>query len=340
MALTVTGLSSEYATKVIALSGGPYESVLRDARIDVRVYSRTWRFDPVPVLRMWADVLMWRPDLIHSWGSYSTLLVGPLARLLSIPLVDGTVRSARGPMAPWLFRAGSFFADEIIANSMAGLRAWRVPQDKARLVRNGFDARRLVAVDPANGAREQRVVAMVGRFAPAKDYRCLLAAARLLQRRRRGEFLFLLVGNGPDREAIEREASDLAASSTVRFFDAGTEPSGIVARADIAVLLTSPGHYEGCPNALLEAMAHGLPVVCTDSGGNPELVRHHVHGLLAEPGSSDSVAAALERLADDPALCHEMGNAGRDRVLAQYSLARMLSRTRLLYQHAGCHLPS
>ena len=89
-------------------------------------------------------------------------------------------------------------------------------------------------------------------------------------------------------------------------------------------LLTSA--YEGMPNAVMEAMLAGLPVVATCVGGVPDLIEEGVHGYLHEVGDIAGMAGSLERLLKDPVLRRQMGNAGRERILSGFTVNHLADR--------------
>jgi glycosyltransferase involved in cell wall biosynthesis len=95
--------------------------------------------------------------------------------------------------------------------------------------------------------------------------------------------------------------------------------------------LCLPSDSEGMPNAVLEAMAAGLPVAATRVGGVPQLVADGVTGWLVEPGDLDGLAAALRRLLDDPAAARRMGQAGRQRAQADFSTSAVVPRLEAFY---------
>ncbi len=93
-----------------------------------------------------------------------------------------------------------------------------------------------------------------------------------------------------------------------------------------------PSLHDGLPNALLEAMACARPIVATTAGGIPDVLRDRQEGLLVEPGDVPALAAAIERLLDDPALARACGQAARARVLAEFTPAREVERYLALYR--------
>jgi colanic acid/amylovoran biosynthesis glycosyltransferase len=191
-------------------------------------------------------------------------------------------------------------------------------------------------VDPAHWAVAHRNgasgaglhVLCVGRLVPEKGHGILLDALSVL--RGRGlEVRATVVGDGPERAALEARARALRLGARVRFAGAvGQDRIGdLFAAADAFCL---PSFAEGVPVVLMEAMATGLPVVTTQIMGVPELVRDGESGLLVAPGRPEAVADALARLAQAPDLRARMGAAARARVEDDYDVrawSAVLART-------------
>src|SRR5690606_8628322 len=160
----------------------------------------------------------------------------------------------------------------------AGLSVYGLAEGgRTRVVHNGFDLHRLEKIETpsrAVGARNSVSIVMVARMHRSKDWLLFLQAARKLASEA-AKYRFIAVGSGPERDELIAESADLVDSGLIEFCEPGLEVLPLVASADIGVLLTnSPDFAEGCSNSILEYMACGLPVVCTASGGNPELVEH------------------------------------------------------------------
>jgi colanic acid/amylovoran biosynthesis glycosyltransferase len=153
-----------------------------------------------------------------------------------------------------------------------------------------------------------------------KGHRVLLDALAELDRRG-VDFHAKLVGDGPERAALEEHVGNLGLDDRVTFMGALGEHvvPGLYRRADIFCL---PSFAEGVPTVLMEAMASELPVVTTHIMGVPELVRDGHSGLVIPPARSDALADALEALAGDPELRRKLGRAARERVESEYDLHR------------------
>jgi glycosyltransferase involved in cell wall biosynthesis len=234
-----------------------------------------------------------------------------------------------------LKRLGMASATLVVANSRAGLNAWAIKESKGRLVYNGFDRTRLEAVKAGSKGRDSAfTVVMTGRMVPVKNYDLMLAAARLLSTDSKG-WRFLLVGDGPDRSRLVRDASDLVKTGTVAFPEPGTEALTYVGEADVGVLMTNPSlREEGLSNSIMEYMAAGLPVVCGRGGGNAELVVDGVNGFIIPPTDASALAEHLAYLRAHPQLRQAMGEAGRTRVMHDFSVQKMVRNTLRVYAEA------
>ena len=168
-----------------------------------------------------------------------------------------------------------------------------------------------------------------------KGHRYLLKACRILKERGI-DLRCHLVGSGPQKHALEEQIEQEELRDVVQLH--GGQPRESVARLlaamDVAVLASHPtpdGKREGVPVALMEAMAAGLPVVASGISGIPELVDDGSTGLLVPSGDPIAVAEALERLSFDPELRRAMGQAGRARVVREFSLTANTDRLLSLF---------
>lgn len=186
---------------------------------------------------------------------------------------------------------------------------------KIRIIHCGVEPARYAAPPAPRDDAEIRLV-FVGRLAPVKGLRVLLSAFEGLGTELPALRL-VLVGDGPDRAALQAAAAPLG--DRVRFtgYMSQAEVAATLASADICVL---PSFAEGVPVVLMEALASGRPVIATQVAGVGELVEEGVSGFLVPPGDAESLADRIRRLAADPALQARMGAAGRARVQADFDI--------------------
>lgn len=337
LALLATSLPEPWSASVLSMADGPYRRVLEDAGIDVRVIPRRGRLDVTPAARMWRAAREIGPDIVHSWGWMPSMAMIPFCRARGIPLLNGTIRQGcLPPRRALMDRLGMALSDAVVANSRAGLAAYGIGEDRrGRVVYNGFDPRRLEVAAAATrdaATHEGTVAIMAARMSCEKDWRLFLTAARALAVDGRG-WRFVAVGTGPDRDALIAEAADLIDAGVVTFPLGGLEVIPMMAAAEVGVLVTDPRyHAEGCSNAIMEYMACGLPVVCTDSGGNPELVEDGVTGLLVAPRDAEALIDGLRALRDDPARARCMGEEGRRRLEVGFTVEAMVEAFVAAYQ--------
>jgi glycosyltransferase involved in cell wall biosynthesis len=208
------------------------------------------------------------------------------------------------------------------------------------VVHHGVDARRFAPVDRRDRAVPH--ILAVGRLCEQKGFEILLRACALLAQQ--GEaFECRIIGDGPLRNALHALARELGMTTRVHFLGRAfqEEMPQYYAEADLFVLpctQASDNDRDGIPNTLMEAMASGLPVVSTWFSGIPELVHHGTTGLLVERDDPAALAAAMRRLLREPALRQRFGAAGRERVMAHFSLERAAARLAELFGDARATL--
>ncbi len=135
----------------------------------------------------------------------------------------------------------------------------------------------------------------------------------------------IIVGDGPEREPLEKLARHLGIAERVHFAGprSRTEVLGLMAACDVFVLNST---YEGLPHVVLEAMSLGLPVVATAVGGTPEVVESERNGLLIQPDQS-ALVQTLKRLQDDPKLRRKLGCQGQATVREMFDIETMVEKT-------------
>ena len=173
---------------------------------------------------------------------------------------------------------------------------------------------------PGDPARPLEILC-TGRLVSAKGQRILLQAFAALTSRNPLRLVF--IGDGPDQPALQSLAASLGLAAQVEWTGALDHASTLarVARADLFVLAS---FAEGLPVALMEAMALGVPCVSTFIAGIPELIENGKNGLLVPASDHAALAAAIQRLIDDPSLRQRLAERARQTVAEEYNLERNL----------------
>jgi glycosyltransferase involved in cell wall biosynthesis len=199
----------------------------------------------------------------------------------------------------------------IVANS-AGLQHLSERSDHyaVRVIANGVDTEYFTPRSAAAGVPDSLDILFVGRLHIQKNVEFLL---RQLSEAAFGKFQLHIVGDGPEKEHLVNVAAACEIGSNVIWhgWRSRAELRGIYQSCDC---LVNPSSYEGMPNAVLEAMACGLPVVATRVAGNEELVVHGETGFLFDPGDTEQFQFAMQQLRES-ALRRRMGEAARTRAL-------------------------
>ena len=269
-----------------------------------------------------------QPDVVHAHLAHSEVLAS-----IGVPRGTPIVASRRGrtplferPVAGKVALAAALYRERMIVcntdDLAVGAGAHRLAPSIV-VIPNGVDCRRFC---PSPLPEGPPTVVMVARLRPQKAHDRFLRAFRGV-RDQLPTARAVLVGDGPLLSDLERLASDLELGDSVRFVGGVSDTRPYLAESHVAVL-TSP--YEGLPNALLEAMAAGRPVVATAVGGVVELVRDGREGLLA-PVNDEALTAALIEVLSNRHLAARMGAAARVRA-ESFDWKITVARTEAMYR--------
>jgi glycosyltransferase involved in cell wall biosynthesis len=201
------------------------------------------------------------------------------------------------------------------------------PAAKVRVIPNGVDTERFRPRRANSSLRRQLALApdaplvgIVAALRPEKNHELFLQAAALV-RRELPHARMLVVGDGSRRAALEALSAELSLSDAVRFLGTRHDVPELLSLVDVAVLSS---HMEANPVSILEAMASEKPVVATRVGSVAETVLDGQTGYLVAPGDAAQLAQRVVSLLKDPAHAAAMGRAGRQHVLAHWSIQRMV----------------
>jgi glycosyltransferase involved in cell wall biosynthesis len=220
--------------------------------------------------------------------------------------------------------------DELVALGVA-------PASKFRVIRLGIELANRISPNGTAKAETRRVmgvpdnrflVGWIGRMTGVKRTDVLLKGFRAL-RDEGVDAVLCMVGDGPDRSAVEELAGELGIVRDCLFAGYQEEVGPFFAAFDVFVL---PSGNEGTPVTAIEALAGGCPVVATRVGGVPDVVEDGVDGFLVEPAAVQELAARLAELARDPELRTRMGAAGRERMQTRYAVDRLVDDIDRLYR--------
>ena len=335
LTLLVKYLPAPWEANVVALGGGMFTSKILELGVPFSLFERRFRYDLIPVRKLWELIYALRPDIVHSWGGLSSAIAVPICKMLGIKFIDGSIRQGSVPTRNVLrARMAFFLADQIIANSYAGLHAFKISPSKGKVIYNAIDPQRLQQVCAAGHQNQitTTTVVMAARMVAAKDFMMFIEGARELSRIDTRNWLFIALGSGDDRENLIKQSSDLISKGIMEFPEAVDDIVPYIVGADIGILLTNKKVQEGLSNSIMEYMACGLPVICNTSGGNSELVASGETGILIRSGSVSDFVKNLIWLKNHPEQAKQMGEAGKERINRLCSVDRMISDYIGVYQ--------
>lgn len=295
------------------------------------------RVDPRLARDLTRRVRALAPDVLHTHLVHADLyglLVAWRPGIAAISSRHDNNPFRRRPVVRWLNRQAVRRADRVIAISRAVaefvVTVEGADPSRVAVVPYGLDPQDVAAPPGSDLAGRRAVIGFVGRLEEQKGVDVLLdAVARL--RSRHAPARLRIVGDGSLRRRLEDRAARLGLGAAVEF--AGWIPNAAATMAHCDVVAV-PSRWEGFGLVALEAMAAGKPVVASGVDGLREIVVHGETGLLVPPGNIGALAAALEEVLIDPGRAARFGAAGRRRLLAEFTVGRMVDATLEVYREA------
>ncbi len=258
--------------------------------------------------------------LFGNW-SICGLISGLVGRLRGIPVVT-TLRGSdvnlvkRSLVNDWLLAIAIALSHRTVTVSAALSKALsdRYPRFsvRIRMIPNGIDENLLLLnrLPPQPGIKLRLV--FIGNLIPLKGVDTILRALTSLP----ADIILKVVGEGVQAKALEAFCAKLGINARVSFTGA-LPPETIPMILQESDVLVSASHSEGRPNVVLEGLAAGLAIIATNIDGTSELIKEGQTGLLFPPGDANALCSCIERLYQDPALCRQLGEKGREWIKEQ-----------------------
>lgn len=319
---------------------GYFAGELESGGVDVQCFGANGlRSFPSVVWRLKRELRSFRPQILQTFLFHGNLVGRIAARLAGVPIVVSGIRVAErrsrwyGRLDRWT--NGLVNLNVCVSQGVAdfSIRETGLKPSKLTVIPNGVDFETFANAAAADlrplGIRSSGpVVITVGRLEEQKGIEFLLWAAALVLNRIPG-CQFLIVGDGPDRDSLQALASALEIADSVFFAGHRGDVPELLKASSVFALASL---WEGMPNALLEAMAAGLPVVATSVEGSSEVVESGVSGLLVEPRDVQGLAEALLRLLLNPEDATALANAAQHIAAEMFAKSRVVSAYDQLYR--------
>jgi len=315
-----------YELQVILMNKEIHYKKFLNLGVPYHVISRKWgKKDPSVFYKFFSAINRFRPDILHAWGNMVAIYSIPYKIFKKTTLINFQIQTAPQIVNNNILshRLTFPFSDIIVANSAAGLRAFKAPENKSVVIFNGFSFERINKLRSPNEVKKRFrintkfVVGMVAAFHETKDYKCFINAANNVLNYRR-DITFIGVGSGDRSEYIKMIHRDNR--EHIILLEAQQDVESIMNVCDVGVLST---FTEGISNSIVEFMALGKPVIATDGGGTKEIVIHGKTGFLITREDPNELSGKILFLLNNPELRKDMGLNGKKRIQRSFSLDAM-----------------
>jgi len=322
----------------LLMNEGRLAEELAACGIAVTIFDES-RFGNFQLLRAVTDHLRHaRPHILHSHRYKEHILGAFAAKLSHSPLLIQTYHGLEENLPGWAGRKMKVFdtmntvVGRTMANGIVGVSAeitdilsQRFPCADVRCIRNGIDLNRVAPTHSRSFMRDKLgipvdafVVGVVGRLMPIKGVQYLIEAmVRLREHHGLKRNRLVIVGEGPLRTGLERTVEEQGLLSDVMFLGARPDVYDVMMAFDVLAL---PSLHEGVPMVLLEAMAIGIPIVASNVGGIPEILKEGTEAFLVPPKDAVALACRLNEYAASPELRDRLSHAARARVKIEFSI--------------------
>lgn len=321
----------------------------------VRVMCLAERYAPsrLQAHRLAAVIREVKPDIVHSrnWGAIEGIVAAKWAGVsAAVHSEHGVDSDRRPPLRQSLCRRFAFGLADAVITVSEDLRRFhtrwtRLGRERITVIHNGVDTERFAANASVRATVRQELglaeddfcIGAVGNLFVVKDHATLLRAYAEFARAHRQSRL-LVIGAGPELVRLEEAARSCPdAGSRVTFLGATARVPEFLNAMDAYVL---PSIKEGISNSLLEAMATGLPVIATETGGNPEVIAHGQSGFLFPVGDWKRLLDLLTAFWASASLRQNLGQHAFDRVRSDFSIGSMVRNYAHMYESVAAVRPA
>lgn len=297
------------------------------------------RFDPLVIKRLVNLIKKNDIKIIHTHGYKSDILGLIAARLAGIKAIATPhgFENAHDRKLQFYIKTGNRILGkfDVVAplseQLRSDIRALHVPEDRIALIRNGVDLDELtpwLRLDKNRNEKQHKIIGYVGQLSSRKNVADLIAAFDLLYQERQDIQLWL-VGDGPQRKALQAKAASLACAWQVAFHGFREDRFRLMQQFDVMCMTST---LEGIPRALMEGMAMGIPVVAYEIPGVSDLVRHEDTGYLVPFGEVARFSGYLRKILFEPGFVNGVSGRAQESVRNEFSASRMATEYEQLYQ--------
>jgi len=331
----VNGLDERFNSSIFCLDDlGALSSRVKREKVNVRSFNKPPGKAPLLIYTLAKLFKSGDFDVVHTHNKLTLEYAVPAALLAGVPLVVHGIHGASPTPGPirrsiYQFLYARFDAVMLVSEALRDdvTNKWAVNDNKIHTIINGVDSELFCPKDKVQGLAKKHgisgdefILGSVGRLSSVKNYSILIDLVAKL-RDKGNNVKGLIVGNGPELDKLTSHINDKGLKDSFILVGESNEIPDYLAIMDLFIL---PSLSEGMSNSILEAMSCGKAIVATRVGGNPELVKDEVNGILVTPDNLDSLLQATELLMNNANIREQMGEESRRIIENKYSLKCMV----------------
>lgn len=334
-----------YDQRVYCLNNSTNKEViqsLKDCGVSVVVIGKLQLILITGLLRLIIEFTVWRPHIIQTFLPFGDIIGRTVARITNIPVIVSSIRARNVDKKWWQFLLDKItirWVNKVVFNSNQiipfAIAHEGIHKSHVVYIPNGIDVPQKIPVKTLSGIRKHfnidpsiSVIGTVGRLCPQKGYQYLLQAYRKVSQKEPDSAL-LIIGDGPLQTQLQEEAEHLGIANHITFLKERTDISELLSIMDVYV---QSSLWEGMPNAVMEAMAAGKPIVLTNVDGGRELIEDQVTGWLVEPADIKALASSILYVLKNKDEAKRVGATASEHVHKNYPLDKMISSYNELYR--------
>jgi glycosyltransferase involved in cell wall biosynthesis len=329
--------NTDYEIQVVLLENIIHYKDIFNLNVPVIIIKRVLiKKDPLIFAKFFNFIKIFKPDIIHTWGSMTTFYAIPIANFFKIPLINSQIADAipitsKSYFEKFLWFINYNFSNIILSNSIAGVEAYKDKKKKILVIYNGVRPERFKKLKNKKSVKQRfeiktkYAVIMVASFGLYKDHDLFVKVAESVCKLR-SDVSFVAVGDG-DKEQNKNylnfvECAKEDSHKRLIFTGKISNVEELVNACDIGMLLSNIKTGEGISNSILEYMALSKPVIATDAGGICELVVNNDTGFLVNQNIALIVQHVIDLL-DNSNLRKKMGEEGKKIIENKFTIDKM-----------------
>ncbi len=346
----VTHLNSQkFLPIVFSLGGeGKIAQKLREKGIEVICLGAKHKFDLTVFFKLLKFIRLKKPHILHTYLFHANFIGRIAGRIAGIPITISSVRTMEKQkwhhvyldmLTSWMVNKEICVSKDVEEFTK---KYAKVPANKLTTIYNGINFEDTHVTKNTEDKKKELninqfnpIIGTVGHLTMVKGVNHLLRVFKLVLKSYSNACL-LIAGDGPEEKKLKELTLRLNITDSVKFLGFREDALEIINIMDIFVL---PSLWEGMPNVILEACALGKPVVSTSVGGAKEIIKHGETGFLVPVRNYKDLTKAIKTLIENPKKREEFGRKGKEFVLKNFSLDKMVKSTEKLYEQLISQMP-